>query len=239
MVAGRRGPFTTRAGPRHGWVSVASGDREPARGVAVMQHMRALGIVSRMWRGSTVRTGARGIALASCLALTGCLVEYEDDAPAGLSDVPARADDDELVYERELRWWVAPNIQRARLYRRVDGSYLLLRQRWQGHAVYGWSEATLNDVGVARRSNALAVADPTDTAPIAGNYDCTYVDALPAVIHVEDQRVEYLSLCPPEGLVELARFYEDVVELMLECPLDGSWYADELPLAVDDCAAIE
>lgn len=194
-----------------------------------------------MSRGSTSWT--RGISLvsclaaclASCLATAGCVVDYEDAAPPGLADAPVLEDDDELVFERELRWWVAPNIQRARLYRRADGGYLLLRQRWQGPEVYGWSEATLNDLGVAQLSNALAVADPTDTAPIAGNYACTYVDALPAVIHVDDQRVEYLSLCPPEGLVELARFYEDAVELLLECPLDGAWYEDELPLAVDDC----
>jgi hypothetical protein len=188
-------------------------------------------------RPATLRL--RGFALASCLALAGCLVEYEDDAPAGLADAPALEDGDELVYERELRWWIGPNTQRARLYRRADGGYLLLRQRQQGQEVYGWSEATLNDFGVARLSNALAVADPTDTAPIAGNYACTYVDALPAVIHVDDQRVEYLSLCPPEGLVELARFYEDVVELLLECPFDGAWYDDELPLATDDCGAAQ
>lgn len=190
-----------------------------------------------MSRGTTSRT--RGIALASCLALAGCPVEYEDAAPPGLADAPLLQDDDELVYERELRWWVAPMIQRARLYRRGDGGYLLLRQRWQHLEVYGWSEATLNDFGVARLGNALAVADPSDTAPIAGNYACTYVDALPAVIHIDDERVEYLSLCPPEGLVELARFYEDVVELMLECPLDGSWYEDELPLSTVDCDVVE
>jgi hypothetical protein len=190
-----------------------------------------------MSRGSTKQT--RGIALVSCLALSGCVVEYDDAAPPGLTDAPVLEADDELVYERELRWWVSPNIQRARLYRRADGGYLLLRQRWQWPDVYGWSEATLNDVGVARRSNALAVADPEDTAPIAGNYACTDVDALPAVIYVDDERVEYLSLCPPEGLVELARFYEDVVELMLECPFDGAWYEDELPLAVDDCSVVE
>jgi hypothetical protein len=184
-------------------------------------------------------TSAGGIALASCLALAGCVVEYEDAAPDGLADAPVLQEDDELVYERELRWWVAPTIQRARLYRRADGGYLLLRQRWQWPDVYGWSEATLNDFGVARLSNALAVADPTDTAPIAGNYACTYAEALPAVIHVEDARVEYLSQCPPEGLVELARFYEDVVDLLLECPLDGSWYEDELPLATEDCAVLE
>jgi hypothetical protein len=179
---------------------------------------------------------ARGIALASCLALAGCMIEYEDDTPPGLADAPVLEDGDRLVYERELRWWVEPHSQRARLYRRADDSYLLLRLRRQGQEVYGWSEATLNDVGVARLGNALAVADPSDTAPIAGNYACTYVDALPAVIHVDDQRVEYLSLCPPGGLVELARFYEDVVELLLECPLDGAWYEDELPLSQDDCA---
>jgi hypothetical protein len=187
-----------------------------------------------MSRRSTSRTC--GIALATSLVLTGCLVTYEDDLPPGLADAPVLESDDELVFERELRWWVAPAVQRARLYRRTDGSYLLLRQRRQGPEVYGWSEATLNDVGTAQLGNALAVADPTDTAPAAGNYACTYVDALPAVIYVDDQRVEYLSLCPPEGLVELARFYEDVVELLLECPLDGSWYEDELPLASDDCA---
>jgi hypothetical protein len=188
-------------------------------------------------RPATSRT--RGIALASWLALAGCAVEYEDAAPPGLVDAPLLEDGDELVYERELRWWVAPNVQRARLYRRADGGYLLLRQRLQGQEVYGWSEATLNDFGVAQLGNALAVAEPEDTAPIAGNYDCTYVDALPAVIYVEEERVEYLSLCPPEGLVELARFYEEVVELLLECPLDGSWYEGELPLATDDCAVAE
>lgn len=190
-----------------------------------------------MSRGSTApsRSPTRGIALASVLALSGCVVEYENAAPPGLADAPVLEVDDELVYERELRWWAAPNIQRARLVRRADGGYLLLRQRWQGTEVYGWSEATLNDAGLARLGDALAVADPTDTEPVAGNYACTHVDALPAVIHVEDQRVEYLSLCPPEGLVELASFYEDVVELMLECPLDGAWYEGELPLSQDDC----
>jgi hypothetical protein len=184
------------------------------------------------------RTSTRGIALALCVALTGCPVVYEPDEP-GLADAPTVREDDELVFEREIRWWVSPTSQRARLYRRADDSYLLLRQRRQGQEVYGFSEATLNDFGVARLGNALAVADPTDTAPAPGNYACTYVDALPAVIHVEDARVEYLSLCPPEGLVELARFYEDVVELMLECPFDGSWYEDDLPLAIDDCVVVE
>jgi hypothetical protein len=183
-------------------------------------------------------TGVKTIALAGCLALTGCPIEYEPDAP-GLADAPTIADDDELVYERELRWWVSPTSQRARLYRRADDSYLLVRQRRQYEEIYGWSKATLNDFGVAQRSNALAVADPTDTAPAPGNYACTYVDALPAVIYVDDARVEYLSLCPPEGLVELARFYEDVVELMLECPFDGSWYEGDVPLAIDDCAVVE
>jgi hypothetical protein len=180
-----------------------------------------------------------GIVLASCLALAGCAVEYEDDTPPGLPDAPVLEDGDELVYERELRWWVEPHSQRARLYLRADGSYLLLRLRRQGLEVYGWSEATLNDFGVANLSNAMAVADPTDTAPIPGNYACTYVDALPAVIVIDDQRVEYLSLCPPGGLVELARVYEDMVELMLECPLDGSWYEGELPLDPGDCDAVE
>jgi hypothetical protein len=181
----------------------------------------------------------RGIALASCLAVAGCAIEYENDIPPGLTDAPMLEDDDELVYERELRWWVEPQYQRARLYRRADDSYLLVRLRRQGPEVYGWSEATLNDFGVANLSNAMAVADPTDTAPLPGNYACTYVDALPAVIYIDDQRVEYLSLCPPGGLVELARVYEDMVELMLECPLDGSWFEDELPLGQGDCEVVE
>jgi hypothetical protein len=216
----------------------------------VIEHMHCVLVLTRCadsargaWYGAAMSPGSgshtRGIALASWLALTGCVVEYGDDTPPGLTDAPAREDDDELVFERELRWWVEPTMQRARLYRRADASFLLLRQRRQGQEVYGWSEATLNDVGVARLDDALAVADPSDTAPVAGNYACTYVDALSAVIYVEDQRVEYLGLCPPAGLVELAGFYEDVVELMLECPLDGAWYEDELPLAVEDCDAIE
>jgi hypothetical protein len=215
--------------------------RPAPRRAAVIQHMP---MSFTPWYGALMsrrRSGlsTRGIALASCLALAGCVVEYGDDTPSGLPDAPLLEDDDELVYERELRWWQEPNHQRARLYLRADGSYLLLRLRRQGQEIYGWSEATFNDFGVARLSNALAVADPTDTAPIAGNYECTYIDALPSVIHIGDQDVEYLSLCPPGGLVELARFYEDVVELMLECPLDGSWYEDELPLSQDDCEVVE
>lgn len=43
-----------------------------------------------------------------------------------------------------------------------------------------------------------------------GNYECTYVDVLPATIHLDEQSVEYRSLCPPEGVLELASFYADV-----------------------------
>lgn len=179
--------------------------------------------------------GFRRGALALCVALGGCTVVYEDDFPPGLTDAPEREPTDELVFERELRWWIAPNRQRARLYLRADGSYLLVRQRWQGSETYGWATATLNDVGAARLGNALAVADPEDTAPPPGNYDCTYVDSLPATIYIDGEAIEYPSLCAPAGLVELARFYGDVVELLLECPLDGSWYEDEIPLTQDDC----
>jgi hypothetical protein len=166
------------------------------------------------------------------------LVSYEPEWP-GLTDAPALAENDVLVFERELRWWVAPTSQRARLYLRDDGSYLLLRQRWQGQEIYAWSEATLTDEGVAELANALAVAEPDVTDPAPGEYACTYVEALRSAIVVDEQRVEYLSLCPPEGLVELARAYADMVELMLECPFDGSWYEDALPLTVDDCESID
>ena len=191
------------------------------------------------WYCGAMAHGSRRIALLCCLALGGCAVVYEDDYPAGLESAPELEPDDELVFERELRWWTAPSRQRARLYLRGDGRYLLVRQRWQGAEVYGWATATLNDVGTARLSNALAVADPEDTAPAPGNYDCTYVDALPATIHIDGERIGYPGLCPPTGLAELARVYEDMVELLLECPMDGSWYEDELPLAQDDCDAIE
>jgi hypothetical protein len=183
--------------------------------------------------------GSRRIALVCFLALGGCAVVYEDDFPEGLETAPELEPTDELVFERELRWWIAPSRQRARLYLREDGSYLLVRQRWQGPEVYGWATGTLNDVGTAQLSNAFAVADPEDTAPVPGNYDCTYVDSLPATIHIDEESVTYPSLCPPAGLSELARVYGDVVELLLECPFDGSWYEDEVPLVGGECDVIE
>ena len=184
---------------------------------------------------------SRGIALVLAVggALGGCTVVYDDDFPTGLESAPELEPTDELVFERELRWWIAPSRQRARLYLRADGSYLLVRQRWAGPEVYGWASATLNDVGAAQLSNALAVADPEDTAPLPGNYDCTYVDSLSATIHIDDESVKYPGLCPPAGLVELARVYGDMVELLLECPFDGSWYDGDMPLVQDDCDVIE
>lgn len=179
------------------------------------------------------------MALACCLALGGCAVVYEDDFPAGLEGAPELSPTDELVFERELRWWIAPSRQRARLYLREDGTYLLVRQRWQGPEVYGWATGTLTDSGAAALSDALAVADPEDVAPVPGNYECTYVDSLPAKIYLDGESIAYPSLCPPSGLVELSSVYGDIVELLLECPLDGSWYDGELPVAQGECDVIE
>src|SRR5689334_24451355 len=136
---------------------------------------------------------SRGIALACYLALGGCAVAYEHDYPPGLDDAPMVEPTDTLVFERELRWWTGEERQRARLYLRADGSYLLVRQRWQGPEVYGWATATLDDVGTTRRDDALAAADPTKTAPVPGNFDCTYVDSLSAKIHLDGETIEYPS----------------------------------------------
>lgn len=191
------------------------------------------------------RTLAWGLALGLATSLAACVVDYEDWLPPGLDELP-EVDRDELVYERELRWWTGPTAQRVRLYRRAAGDYVLLRQRLQGDEVYGWAEASLTGPGAARLADALAAVDPELDEPAPGDYDCTYVDALPATIQLEDPgdpdatlRFDYLPLCPPEGLVELAGFYEDVVELLLECPLDGSWYAGELPVSSSECQLAE
>lgn len=184
---------------------------------------------------------ASALALVLTLAAAGslgCMVTYDDEFP-GLADAPSPGDDDELVYERELSWPGSPSRQRVGLWLRDDGSYLLLRRRWQGTEVYGWSTATLTDDGQGRLGNALAVADPSMTAPTPGDLDCTSADALRAVLYVDGEDIEYLSLCPPQGLVELARVYADMVELMLSCPFDGSWYADPLPIDAGECDAIE
>jgi hypothetical protein len=198
-----------------------------------------------------VRTIAWGLgpSLGLALNLAACVAEYEDWVPPGLDEVPEidrdglGGDDDILVYERELRWWTGPTAQRVRLFRRANGDYVLLRQRLQGDEVYGWAEAGLTNAGATRLAGALASVDPSLDEPAPGDYGCTYVDALPATIYLEDPadleetlRFDYLALCPPEGVVELASFYADVVDLLLECPLDGSWYAGELPVSSIDCA---
>lgn len=180
----------------------------------------------------------RAIALCAVLGPLGCVVTYDDDAPPGLDEVPALdvGGDDELVFERELRWWTGPRVQRVELILRADGSYVLLRRRWQGPQIYGWAEGTLTVAGGQRLADALAVVDPSQTEPVPGDYDCTYVEALPSVIHVDGEVIEYLGQCPPQGAVELAGLYEDLVELLLDCPLDPSWYEGELPIVQDDCA---
>jgi hypothetical protein len=176
------------------------------------------------------------LALTLVSATLACAADYSNEIPPSLDESPELDDErDELVFERQLRWWSAPASQRARLYQREDGSLLLLRERWDGTAVYGWASAELTEVGEQRLADAIAAVDPSLTQPAPGEYGCTYRETLPAIVYVDDEAFEYLSLCPPEGLVELATLYEELVELLLDCPLDPSWYEGELPLAQTDC----
>ena len=142
---------------------------------------------------------------------------------------------DELVFQRSLRWWSAPTRQRARLYRRDDGSWLLLRDAWNGTSTYAWAEGILTGAGEQRLSEALASVDTDKLEPAPGEYGCIYIDTLGATVYIDGEPFEYLSLCPPEGMVELTTLYADIVELLLDCPLDPSWYDGELPLEQTDC----
>lgn len=175
------------------------------------------------------------IAALTLCAGSACAADYSNETPPSLAESPSVDETDQLVFERQLRWWSAPTSQRALLYQREDGSLLLLRERWNGREVYGWAEGELTDAGEQRLAAALAAVDTSLTQPAPGEYGCTYRETLPAIVYVEDEAVEYLSLCPPEGLVELATLYEELVELLLDCPLDPSWYADELPIMQTDC----
>jgi hypothetical protein len=180
------------------------------------------------------------LAVAVALALLGsasaCLIDYSQEPPPSLDDAPSLdAERDSLVFERQLRWWSAPSSQRARLYLRDDGSYLLLRERWDGIAVYAWASAELTDAGDQRLADALANADPDRPHPAPGQFGCVYAETLPATVYLDGQAFEYLGLCPPEGLAQLAGLYEELVELLLGCPLDPSWYDGELPLSQTDC----
>jgi hypothetical protein len=174
-------------------------------------------------------------ALALLCASTACHTDYSEDVPPSLADAPSVAADDQLVFERQLRWWSPPTAQRVRLYSRDDGSWLLLRDRWNGIEVYGWADGLLTSAGEQRLADALAAVDPELTEPAPGEYGCTYRETLPAIVYVDDRAFEYLSLCPPEGLAELATLYEEMVELLLDCPLDPSWYMGEVPLEQTDC----
>ncbi len=168
---------------------------------------------------------------------SGCAADYSKEQPPSLDDAPSvDAERDQPMLERQLRWWSAPTAQRARLLQRDDGSLLLLRDRWDGTAVYAWAEAELTAAGSQRLADALAAVDPSLRDPAPGEYGCTYADTLPAIVYVDDEAFEYLGLCPPEGMVELVALYEDIVELMLDCPLEPSWYDGELPIAQTDCA---
>lgn len=173
-------------------------------------------------------------AITLACASSACAADYSNEEPPSLAESPI-VDSDQLVFERQLRWWSPPISQRARLYQREDGSLLLLRERWNGREVYGWAEGELNDAGAQRLTDALAAVDTSLTQPAPGAYECTYRETLPAIVYLDDEPFEYLSLCPPEGLAELATFYEELVELLLDCPLDPSWYAGELPLTQTDC----
>jgi hypothetical protein len=174
-------------------------------------------------------------ALMIAWAGPACTADYSEEPPASLDDAPSVGDDDQLVFERQLRWWSPPTSQRARLYQREDGSLLLLREHWTGNDVYGWATAELTPAGEQRLADALAAVDPELREPAPGEYGCTYRETLPAIVYVDDEPFEYLSLCPPEGLADLATLYEELVELLLDCPLDPSWYMGELPLAQTDC----
>lgn len=170
-----------------------------------------------------------------CVGSTGCIADYSEPEPPVLEQLPELGDDDELVFARELRWWSAPTSQRLVMYERADGSYHLRRQAWDGSATYAWAEGTLTAAGDARLEAARASFDPTLSEPAPGNYDCTYYDTLPATIYEGEQRYEFASLCPPEGMSELAALYRDLSELLLDCPLDASWFEGELPLSPSAC----
>ena len=178
---------------------------------------------------------SRFAALTLVSATLACAADYSEDPPPSLAESPSVDDRDQLVFERQLRWWSLPTAQRARLYQRDDGSLLLLRERWSGIDVYGWASADLTEAGEQRLADALAAVDPSLTEPAPGEYGCTYRETLPAIVYVDGEAFEYLSLCPPEGLVELATLHEELVELLLDCPLDPSWYEGELPLTQTDC----
>ena len=174
-----------------------------------------------------------------CASLTlACVETYPNPEIPSLEDdaIPSLdGDEDTLVFERDLRWWATPTAQRVRIYARADGSYLLLRQRWDGSATYAWAEGALTSAGDQRLADAMAAFDPELDEPAAGNYECTYYDTLPAAVFVEGVEYPYASLCPPEGWAGLAGLYEDLGELLLDCPLDPSWYEGEAPLDQTDC----
>ena len=181
---------------------------------------------------------SRSLALLLALpcSLTACMRDDADEEPPTLADAPELGEGDEIVFERQLRWWTAPTAQRLRLVAREGGGYLLLREGWQGFDVYAWAEGELTAAGVARLAAAEAAVDLEQiTEPVPGDWDCTYVETLTATVHVGDQAIDYLSLCPPAGVAELAGLYEELSELLLDCPLDPSWYDGELPLTQSDC----
>lgn len=177
------------------------------------------------------------VAALAAASTTACAVDYSEDPPPSLTDVPpVDSERDELVFERSLRWWAAPTSQRARLYRRSDGSWLMIRDFWDGTAAYAWAEGSLTDAGEQRLADALATVDTNKREPAPGEYGCVYADTLGATVYVDGEAFEYLTLCPPEGMAELATLYEDMVGLLLDCPLDPSWYDGEPPLEQTDCA---
>lgn len=175
------------------------------------------------------------LALTLVGAPLSCAADYSEEPPPSLAEYPLIDTDDELIFERELRWWSRPFAQQVQLWQREDGSLLLLRERWDGLTVYAWATAELTDAGGQRLADALAAVDRSRPQPAPGNFECSYRETLPAIVYVDDQAFEYLSTCPPEGLSELATFYEQLVELLLACPFDASWYPDELPLTPIDC----
>ncbi len=176
------------------------------------------------------------LAAFGASASAACYTDYDEPPPPSLADAPGVGDDDELVFEHSLRWWSPPTAQEARLFRRPDGTLLLLRERWDRTAVYAWAEAELSEAGEARLADALAAVDPTLTEPAPGDYDCVFVDSLTAVVHVDGQAFEYLSGCPPEGVAALAELYEDVLVQLLDCPFDPSWVEGEAAVVQTDCA---
>lgn len=186
----------------------------------------------------------RRLFLCACLAsasAVACVETYAEPEPPSLSadDIPTLDQSeggDALVFERDLRWWQAPTVQRIRIYDRAEGGLLLLRQRWDGSATYAWATGELTAAGEQRLAEAEAAFDPSLTEPAAGSYECTYHDTLPAAVYVDAAAYPYASLCPPEGWAALAKLYEELGELLLDCPLDPSWYeGDALPLAQTDC----